>query len=151
MVYLKITDRYDMTSSVYRGHKAIMKQTGVTMKTDVVFFCVFFVCVFFFFLGGGGGGEALCPSQQFFSHVGTEPPLPGYYQYFLAFWEVNVSCSRIQHGNPSEDRTPTSRPESDALPLGQRASLKQILRYRRSYYIGQELNQPCISVMYTKR
>ena len=27
--------------------------------------------------------EALSPSQQFFSHVGTEPPLPGYYQYFL--------------------------------------------------------------------
>ena len=26
--------------------------------------------------------EALPPSQQFFSHVGTEPPLPGYYQYF---------------------------------------------------------------------
>ena len=22
------------------------------------------------------------------------------------FWEVNVSCSRIQHGDPSEDRTP---------------------------------------------
>ena len=27
--------------------------------------------------------ETLRPSQQFFSHVGTEPPLPGYYQYFL--------------------------------------------------------------------
>ena len=27
--------------------------------------------------------EALRPNQQFFSHVGTEPPLPGYYQYFL--------------------------------------------------------------------
>ena len=25
------------------------------------------------------------------------------------FGEVNVSCSRIQHGDPSEDRTPTSR------------------------------------------
>ena len=24
------------------------------------------------------------------------------------FWEVNVSCSRTQHGDPSEDRTPTS-------------------------------------------
>ena len=35
-------------------------------------------------------------------YVGTEPPLPGYYQFF---WEVNVSCSRIQHGDPSEDRT----------------------------------------------
>ena len=27
--------------------------------------------------------EALRPSQQFFSHVGMEPPLLGYYQYFL--------------------------------------------------------------------
>ena len=27
------------------------------------------------------------------------------------FWEVDVSCSRIQHGDPSEDRTPTSRSE----------------------------------------
>ena len=26
---------------------------------------------------------AVRPSQQFFSHVRTEPPLPGYYQYFL--------------------------------------------------------------------
>ena len=30
----------------------------------------------------------------FFSHVGTEPPLPGYYEYF---WGVNVPCSRTQH------------------------------------------------------
>ena len=35
------------------------------------------------------------PGKQFFSHVGTEPPLPGYYQYF---WGVNVHCSRTQHG-----------------------------------------------------
>ena len=33
-------------------------------------FCLF-VCV-----------EALSPGQQFFSHVGMEPSLPGYYQYF---------------------------------------------------------------------
>ena len=39
-----------------------------------------------------------------FSHVGTEPWLPGYYQYFFG---VNVSCSGTQHGAPSEDRTPT--------------------------------------------
>ena len=47
------------------------------------------------------------PSKQFLSHVGTEPPPPGYYQYF---WEVhvNVSCSRTQHGDLSEDQTPTS-------------------------------------------
>ena len=48
--------------------------------------------------------EALRPSQQFFSHVGTEPLLPGYYKYFLG--GVNVLCSRIKHGNSSEDRTP---------------------------------------------
>ena len=35
-MYLKITDRSDMTSYVYRGHKAIMKQTEETMKTDIV-------------------------------------------------------------------------------------------------------------------
>ena len=39
-----------------------------------------------------------------FGHVGTEPWLPWFYQYFFG---VNVSCSRTQHGNPSEDRTPT--------------------------------------------
>ena len=27
--------------------------------------------------------KALRPSQHFFSHVGTEPPLPGYYQYLF--------------------------------------------------------------------
>ena len=27
--------------------------------------------------------KALHPNQQFLSNVGTEPPLPGYYQYFL--------------------------------------------------------------------
>ena len=40
MVYLKITDSYDMTSSVYRGQKAIMKQSEETMKTDIVFWFV---------------------------------------------------------------------------------------------------------------
>ena len=35
-----------------------------------------------------------------FSHVGTEPPLPGYYQYF---WEIKVSCSRTQQCDLSED------------------------------------------------
>ena len=28
----------------------------------------------------------LRPGKQFFSHVETEPPIPGYYQYF---WGVN--------------------------------------------------------------
>ena len=30
----------------------------------------------------GSLGNLRCPGKQFFSHVGTEPPLPGYYQYF---------------------------------------------------------------------
>ena len=46
------------------------------------------------------------PGKQFFSHVETEPPIPGYYQYF---WGVNVSCSRKQHTDPAEDRTRVSR------------------------------------------
>ena len=32
------------------------------------------------------------PGKQFFSHVGTEPLLPGYYQYF---WGVNAKMSTI--------------------------------------------------------
>ena len=27
--------------------------------------------------------ESYCPGKQYISHVGTEPPPPGYYQYFL--------------------------------------------------------------------
>ena len=41
--------------------------------------------------------DTYCPGKQFFSHVGMEPSLPGYYQYF---WGVNMSCSRTQHGDP---------------------------------------------------
>ena len=42
-----------------------------------------------------------------FSHVGTEPPLPGYYQYLSG---VNVPCSRTQHGlTRVELEPPTSR------------------------------------------
>ena len=28
--------------------------------------------------------------------------------YTSTFWEVNVSCSRIQNGDPGEDRTPST-------------------------------------------
>ena len=35
-MFFKVTDRSEMTSFVYRGHKAIMKQTEETMKTDSV-------------------------------------------------------------------------------------------------------------------
>ena len=34
------------------------------------------------------------------------------------FWEVNVSCSRIQHGDLSEDRTTDLSLRSPANPLG---------------------------------
>ena len=44
--------------------------------------------------------------NPFFSHVETEPPIPGYYQYL---WGVNVSCSRKRHTDPAEDRTRVSR------------------------------------------
>ena len=43
--------------------------------------------------------------NNFFSHVGTEPPIPVYYLYFLG---VNMSCSRTPNGDPSGARTPTS-------------------------------------------
>ena len=39
------------------------------------------------------------------------------------FWEVNVSCSRTQHGALSEDRTLTSRSGVDPLPLGHQYSI----------------------------
>ena len=38
-----------------------------------------------------------------FSHVGTEPPLPGYYQYFQG---LNVPCSKTQHGLTREGLAP---------------------------------------------
>ena len=61
---------------------------------------VFFFFFFFFF------SFAYCPSKQFFSHVGKEPQHPGYInKYFL---EVNVSCSRTQQSDLSEDRNLTS-------------------------------------------
>ena len=38
-----------------------------------------------------------------FSHVGTEPPLPGYYQYFL---RGKCILLKGKHGDLSEDRAP---------------------------------------------
>ena len=62
----------------------------------------FFCCCF----------DALRPGKQFFSHVETEPPLPGYYQYFFFFFflggGVNLSILRTKHGDTSWARTPTS-------------------------------------------
>ena len=63
---------------------------------------ILFVCV-----------EDLHPSQQFFSHVGTEPPLPGYYQYFR-----RVKCLAQGHNMAEVGFEPRPlTPESDALPL----------------------------------
>ena len=58
-------------NSPWSGHYDVDPTIWMTGKT-LMFVCLF-VCLF----------KALRPSQQFFSHVGTEPPLPGYYQYFL--------------------------------------------------------------------
>ena len=90
MVYLKITDLYNITSSVYRGHKAIIKQTEETMKTDIVFFFLF-------------GLRLYVPVNNFSVMLGRS------YRFLGITWEVNISCSRIQHSDPSEDRTASSR------------------------------------------
>ena len=49
-------------------------------KTDKVG-CCFFLLFFVWF-------DALRPGKQLFSYVGTEPPLPGYYQYFGGGGEI---------------------------------------------------------------
>ena len=45
--------------------------------------------------------------------VNNFPVMSGWSHRFLGitgtFWEVNVSCSRIQHGDPSKIEPPTSR------------------------------------------
>ena len=41
--------------------------------------------------------DASCPSQQFFSHVQTEPPLPGYLGITSTFRGVNVSFISAKH------------------------------------------------------
>ena len=52
--------------------------------------------------------------KQFFSHVGTELPLPGYYQYF-----IGSKCALLKDTtrfDPSRARTPRPLdPESEAL------------------------------------
>ena len=58
-------------SKFYRGYQPVLFFVVV----------VFFVC--FFFGGGGGWGVVQHLGQQFFSHVGTEPPLPGYLPVLL--------------------------------------------------------------------
>ena len=58
--------------------------------------------------------------NNFFSHVGMEPPLPGYYQYFRG-----VKCLAQGHSTVEVGFEPLTSfaPESDALPLSLRAPL----------------------------
>ena len=94
MVYLKITDRYDMTSSVNRGHKAIINQTEETMKTDIVFL----VCL-----------KLNVPVNNFSVMLGRSPRFLGITSTFFfggGGGGVDMSCSRTQHGDPSGARTP---------------------------------------------
>ena len=51
--------------------KPVFSRRGSFKPVSIVSTCNFFVCV-----------DAQLPSQIFFSHVGMEPPLSGYYQYF---------------------------------------------------------------------
>ena len=65
--------------------------------------------------------EALRPNQQFFGHVGTEPPLPGYYQCFLG-----GKCILLKDSTRRPEWGSNPRPlalESNAVPLGHCASL----------------------------
>ena len=55
-------------------------------------------------LGGLGLIDSQRLGKQFFSHVGMEPPLPGYYQYFLG-----SKCALLKDTkqfDPSGARTP---------------------------------------------
>ena len=54
---------YKIKTQLYQTEPEILKNFGNIPNTNTG---VFFVCV-----------EAYRPSQQFFSHIGTEPPLPG--------------------------------------------------------------------------
>ena len=53
-----------------------------------------------------------CPGKQFFSHVGTEPPIPGYYQYF---WGVKGLLLKETTHRPGRGSNRSPDPESDAL------------------------------------
>ena len=72
------------------------------VKTAVFFFCFVF-----------------CPSKQFFSHVRTAPPLPGYYKYFLG-GKCILLKDTTQRPECGSNPRPLD-PEFDALPLGHHA------------------------------
>ena len=71
--------------------------------------------------------EALRPSQQFFSHVGTEPPLPGYYQYFWGgkciLLKDTTRPTRVRI-EPPNSRSRVRCYKTSHQPLGHRASLR---------------------------
>ena len=60
-----------------------------------------FVCLF--------GLRLIFPVNDFSVMSGRSHRFLGITCVTSTFWKVNVSCSRIQHGDLSEDRTPTSR------------------------------------------
>ena len=68
---------------------------------SVSYFHFVFVCV-----------EVQRPSQQFFSHVGTEPLLPGYYRYFQG-----VKCLAQGHNMAEEGLEPPTSRSANALPF----------------------------------
>ena len=78
-----------------------------------------------------------CLSKQFFSHVGTQPSLPGYYQYFS--W---TKCVFAQ-GNNTALVGIEPRPlalELGALPLGHLLPLQVMRTYINAWtssYFGQ--------------
>ena len=91
--------------SIFTAIKIDVNSTGVDSET------VLFVCLF--------GLRHYVPVDNFSVMSGRSHRFLG---ITSTFREVNVSCSRIQHGDLSEDRTPDISLQSDALPLGHCAS-----------------------------
>ena len=84
--------------------------------------------------GSGDPGSILGRVGVFvsFSHVETEPPIPGYYQYF---WGVNVSCSRKQHTDPASLKT-TGLAQAEQLQVRVLTSLQkmQCYHFKNAFY-----------------
>ena len=120
MVYFKITDRYDMTSSVYRAHTAIMEQTGETMKRDIVLVCL----------------KLNVPVNNFSVILGQSHRFLGISSTFQRVGKCILLKDTT--GDPSGARTPPPRPldpESEVLTT-RPPRPQHILWYRRSYFIG---------------
>ena len=67
---------------------------------------------------------ALCPSQQFFTHVRTISCLPGLNQYLAG---DKVSCSRTQHSDSAGGESRTCNPSSHSLASRYKNEHVQIL------------------------